>query len=247
MAVDPTDLANELYDQGLKSFREGDQKNSKRFNQEALEVARASDDRLNEVRALIGLSRVAFRDEDHERLRKLCDQAMPLWEALDDPSAVTSPIHMLAESARMEGELDRARELYERSIAGSRASGDERMVALELNNMALLELAAKQPARALELARESLTMVDDDLDRTYCFLACGAALVEIGDPALGVRLLSLSKRLLDQEGVILDPADQPVFDVAIEKARQMLGGMRFDTEWTVGQELSVEEVGSAIG
>lgn len=242
----PTDLAMDLYEQGLAAFREGNQATSKRLNEEALDVARANADRVNEVRALIGLSRVAFREGDHARLRKLCDEAMPIWEALPDRSTVTSPIHMRAESARMESEFERARELYEQSIAASHASGDEGMVALELNNMALLELTAQQPARALELSRESLAMTKDDLDRSYCFLACGAALVEIGDPALGVRILSLSKKLLDQEGVILDPADQPVFDTAVDKARQVLGYSQFDTEWAMGEKLSTEEIRSTI-
>ncbi|MFP5353395.1 MAG: tetratricopeptide repeat protein [Actinomycetota bacterium] len=236
------DSAKDLYDQGLEAFRRGDADMSLALNEQALELARREGDELNQVRALIGLSRVAFRREDHARLEELCAEATPLFEGLEDPTQTTSPVHMLAESARMQGDLDSARGFYERSIAMSRATGDDRMVAIELNNMAFLELAAGHPNEALRLARESLTLVqgDDDMN-TYCLLAIGAALVASGHEGEGVMALSVVDKMLKGAGTVLDPADQPLFDDAVEAAKLTLGREDFERAWNDGSAVSSDE------
>ena len=240
------DVAKDLYDQGLAAFRQGDQEKSRRLNEQALEIARADDDQLNQVRALIGLSRVAFRDEDHDRLRELCATATPMFERLEDPSLVTSPIHMMAESARMQGEFDRARELYERSIEMSRRANDDETLATELNNTALLELAAGDPSRALALAREALALGGDELLTAYCSLAIGAALVATGATEPGVEALAATTKRIEQAGIVLDPADQPVLDNAIARARQALTGEQFEAAWERGRSRSFEEAVASL-
>ena len=100
--------AEQLYKDGLAAFRRGDQDESRRINEQVLKLGEEHHDDESIVRGLIGLSRIALRDGDHATLRVLCERAMPLWERLEDRSVVTSPIHLLAESARLEGALERA-------------------------------------------------------------------------------------------------------------------------------------------
>lgn len=54
-----------LYGDGVLAFRAGAQTESRHRNEAALEVARAVGDKEAEALALVGLSRVAFRDGDY--------------------------------------------------------------------------------------------------------------------------------------------------------------------------------------
>jgi hypothetical protein len=54
-----------LYGDGALAFREGNQPDSRRRNDEALATARTVGDRQAEALALVGLSRVALRDGDY--------------------------------------------------------------------------------------------------------------------------------------------------------------------------------------
>lgn len=141
----------ELYRLGLEAFRRGDQPESKRLNEEALDMARRQLDEVNEVRALIGLSRVAFREGDHTEVERLAEACLPIWERLLDKTIVTSPYHMLAESHRLHGRFHEARKFYLRNIEEARAIHDDEMVEVEMINLALLEVAAGNPQEAMDL------------------------------------------------------------------------------------------------
>jgi len=128
-----------LYGDGLLAFRQGAQAESQERNQAALEVARAVGDREAEALALVGLSRVAFRDGDYPRVRSLAAQARERTRDLDAAAGV-APLHMLAAGTRLAGDHDQAAELYTQSLELNRRLGDRRMVGMELHSLGHLEL-----------------------------------------------------------------------------------------------------------
>lgn len=87
--------ARALYGAGSLAFRAGAQTESRDRNEAALEAARAVGDREAEALALVGLSRVAFRDGDYARVRLLAAEARELTRDLD-AAAGAAPLHMLA-------------------------------------------------------------------------------------------------------------------------------------------------------
>src|SRR5205807_375291 len=80
-----------------------------------------------EALALVGLSRVAFRDGDYGRVRSLAAEARNLTRDLD-PAAGTMPLHMLAAGTRLAGDLDEAANLYTESLELNRRLGVSSMV-----------------------------------------------------------------------------------------------------------------------
>src|SRR5439155_21916229 len=117
----------------------GAQSESLARNEEALEVARAVGDREAESLALVGLSRVAFRDGDYERVRALAEEARGLVRELDADADVP-PLHLLAAGTRLGGDYNAAFELYNESLELNRRLGDTRMVGVELHNLGHVEL-----------------------------------------------------------------------------------------------------------
>lgn len=200
------------------------------------------------MRGLIGLSRIAFREKDHTKVRSLCVQASPFWEQLEDRSQVTSPIHLLAESARLEGDIPRARELYDKSIAYSEEAGDVRMLAIELNNKAFLEIQAANIDEAERLARESLRLLREGTtrgvrptDSAYCLLALGSIAARKGDANRAASLLAASEAILATNDAIFDPGDKPLFDEASALARKQLGDAHFLAAWERGSSMPASQ------
>lgn len=233
--------AEQLYEDGLAAFRRGDEETRARLNDEALEIGRALGDPASIARGLIGLSRVAFRAGDHDRLRALCEEAEPFWLQLEDPMQVTSPVHMMAESYRLQGTLDRARELYERSIAIAHRHGDLRWVALELNNVALLELQAGDPDAAERATRRSLATVEPEpMELAYALLSLGSVAASRREGNEAARMLGAAHSIMQELESVFDPADQPLFDRAVALAREVTGD-GFDAAWSAGMNLKMDE------
>ena len=243
--------ATALYEEGLAAFRSGDQERSRQLNDQVLIIGRELDDPATMVRGLIGLSRIAFRDQDHATVRALCAEATPYWEQLDDTSQVTSPIHLLAESARLEGNLVQARVYYDQSIAYNQEVGNEGMLAIEFNNKALLEIQAGNLDEADGLARRSLQLVRSGnvqgprglrpTDGAYCLLALGAIRARKGDAGRAASLLAAAEAILTSNGAIFDPGDQPLFDESKALATNQLGEGRFVKAWQEGAIMSADQ------
>lgn len=240
--------ATSLYEEGLAAFRAGDQARSRQLNHEVLSIGRETNDPATIVRGLIGLARIAFREKDHPTVRSLCDQAAPFWEQLEDRSQVTSPTHLLAESARLEGDIPRARALYDRNIAYAKEAGNVRMVALELNNKALLEIQAGNIDDAEGFARDSLRLFQEGAanvarptDGAYCLLALGSIAARRGEGDRAASLLAASETILATNDAIFDPGDKPLFDQGCALARDQLGEAQFLAAWERGSSMSASQ------
>lgn len=111
------DRANELYEQGLRAFRSGDNELCISLTTESLEMGQAlGDDRII-GQALTGLCRAALRDNDSRQLQSLSLALADLARETGDDWWRVVVAHMNAEMARMNGKLDRANDLYDQSMA----------------------------------------------------------------------------------------------------------------------------------
>jgi tetratricopeptide (TPR) repeat protein len=197
-----------LYGDGLLAFRAGAQTPSQDRSQAALEVARAVGDGEAEALALVGLSRVAFRDGDYPRVRWLAAQARERTRDLDAAAGV-APLHMLAAGTRLAGDLDEAVELYAESLELNRRLGDSRMVGMELHNLGHVELHRGN----IEVAERCFSEVAGIRDHHVPYEAAmthlnhAALAVARGDRGGAAELLGRMQATLDGAGIVLDPDD----------------------------------------
>lgn len=197
-----------LYGDGLLAFRAGAQDESRRRNEDALECARSVGDVEAESLALVGLSRVAFRDGDYDAVRSLALEARDLVRELP-PEAGIAPLHLLAAGTRLAGELDAAVALYEQSLELNRRLGDARMVGMELHNIGHVELHRGNEPRAAECFAEAaqLRSADDPYDIAMGNLNQAALAVARGDRDRAAELIDRMQATLDGAGIVLDPDD----------------------------------------
>jgi tetratricopeptide (TPR) repeat protein len=201
-----------LYADGLLAFRAGAQADSQERNEAALEAARAVNDREAESLALVGLSRVAFREGDYERVRLLAAEARELTRDLD-ASAGVMPLHMLAAGTRLTGDHDGAVELYSESVELNRSLGDSVMVALEFHNIGHVELHRGNVDAAEGCFAEcaKVRSADNPYDAAMTHLNHAALAYARGDRESTAELLGRTQSTLADADIVLDPDDD--FDV----------------------------------
>lgn len=197
-----------LYGDGALAFRAGAQRDSLQRNEAALEAARAVGDREAESLALVGLSRVAFRDGDYARVRALATEALQLARDLDEAARV-APLHLLAAGTRLAGDYDEAVELYSESLELNRRLGDSRMVGMELHNIGHIEvhLGNTDAAERYFAERTDHCSDDDPYDAAMTHLNRAAVAFMRADGDRAADELRATRAALDGAGIVLDPDD----------------------------------------
>jgi tetratricopeptide (TPR) repeat protein len=190
------------------AFRAGAQRESRERNEAALETARAVADREAEALALVGLSRVAFRDGDYARVRSLATRARELVRDLE-PGADAAPLHLLAAGTRLAGDYDEAVRLYTESLELNRRLGDSRGVGMELHNIGHVELhrgnvdAAERSFAECAKVRNH----EDPYEAAMTHLNRAALAWARGDREAGLDSLERTESRLREAGIVLDPDD----------------------------------------
>jgi tetratricopeptide (TPR) repeat protein len=210
-----------LYADGIFLFRLGENAASHARNEAALQVARTVGDAEAESLALVGLSRVAFREGRHEDVVRLAGDARALAAAADS-DALAAPLHMEAAGNRLLGHHDRAVELYRESRALAERRGDARGVAMEQHNLGHVELrrgnvdaAAELFAARLEYAATST----DPYERAMTALNESALAAARGEDDRARASLEEASRVLADHSIVLDPDDAFELDALAARYR----------------------------
>ena len=203
-----------LYADGLFLFRLGDQRASRERNEEALAVARQVGDHEAESLALVGLSRVAFRDGRHDEVVQLATRARELASRIGS-EAEAAPLHMQAAGTRLLRDYDRAAQLYRESMELARRLGNKRAVAMEQHNLAHVELhrGNVDEAERLFMARLDYARASaDSYEQAMTALNEAALAAARGDDEGARNRFADARRLLHDHGIVLDPDDASEFD-----------------------------------
>jgi tetratricopeptide (TPR) repeat protein len=215
-----------LYREALEAFRRGDAEAARELSERSLALARGRDDAPAIVDALMGLARVALRESDFERVHALAREGRGLAQERGLTGSLVLPLHLDAEATRMGGDLEAARALYEESIALNRRLGDARMVAVEQQNLSWVEINAGNLDAAERLLRGSLdaTPEGDAYGRAFVLIALGRVAAERGQATEAAKLLAEGAQKLAARGLVLDPADEPEFELSVALVERLERG-----------------------
>ncbi|CAN5743809.1 hypothetical protein BH23ACT5_BH23ACT5_21580 [soil metagenome] len=205
--------ASRLDDEGYDAFKPGDAESARNLHTRSLEIAREAAEPSAIAAALGGLMRIALRDKDFEDLSKLVSEGEAVAQESGDESLSRYPLHMRAEGTRMQGNLAGAREAYLASLALNEKLGDDDMVAVELGNLAWVEIAEGNLAEAERLISEceTATSPDDSYGLAFVLLTRARINLERGDQT-GSRLLLEADQALESAGLVWDPAEWETYE-----------------------------------
>ncbi|HST13319.1 MAG TPA: tetratricopeptide repeat protein [Gaiellaceae bacterium] len=205
----PVWRARALYADGLFAFRSGDQPRALARNEEALRVARETDDVRGECDALTGLARVALRDGRYGDVVALATRARERARAVSDVEAEASPLHLQAAGVRLQQDYEAARELYLESLELNAALGNAAWVAMEQHNLGWVELHLGNVDEAEARFHErDAQAADDAYGDAWSNLNQAAIAAARGDTETAERLFDSGKQALERLGMALDPDDR---------------------------------------
>ena len=164
------------------------------------------------------MSRIALRDGDFARVRKVAGDALDLVRERRG-EAQLMPLHMLAAGTRLAGDYEAALTLYTESLELSRSLGDDRMAVNELHNLGHVYMHLGRVSDAEEaFATRAKKLVQPDAYSSAMTSLNEASLAHArGDDSAALRLVEDATEQLRAAGIELDPDD--AFEVAWLRAR----------------------------
>jgi tetratricopeptide (TPR) repeat protein len=170
-----------------------------------------------------GLSGLAVEqrmgEHDLEAATKTLEDALAISRQAGDRDRERRSLHLLGDTERERGNLDRAADLLESSAALSKDAGDLVFTAATLHSLGDVALDQADLGRAASRYQESLAISDEQgflANTALCF--CGLACVAFGtgEGERAGRLWATVKRLEDQQGVALDPHERLRYENLLE-------------------------------
>lgn len=202
-----------FYADGLFLFRLGENAASREQSERALAIAREVGDAEAESLALVGLSRTAFRDGRHDEVVRLAESARGRAASFGR-EAEAGPL-MQAAGTRLLGDQDGAARLYRESLELMGSLGNERGIAMEQHNLGHVELHRGNIEEAERLFEARLSFADaspDPYEHAMTALNAAALAAARRDFAAAREQFAEARRLIEGNGIVLDPDDAFEFD-----------------------------------
>ena len=194
------------------------------------------DGRIDQFRGAIAVHR-----GDYDDARSIAHAALA---RTTNPAGRARLLNVLCIAASEESGYDEAREAALASLEISTRLGDTESRAVDLGNLAEIELLAGNPHAA---ARSQLECLDIALELgslrevTSSWVIAARLAAMSGDWATATRLQSASDFTMARIGLSLYPMDRAVCDELLAEAPTHTGSSQFDTQREIGRQLSVTE------
>jgi non-specific serine/threonine protein kinase len=241
----PALRAKALNAAGQLAFARGDHEQGRLVHREALVLSREAGDRINHAwaLALLGWHLSAYPGRYGEGIG-LCEEGLALFRVLDHKPGIARALNALGELARLDGDYERAKQVYEDCLAISRETGDRQREALMLGCLGYVAQHQGDYGRAEALIIKALTLLRE-LHLRYGIAAFSLALAgpvgAQGQAVRAARLLGAGEALLEAMGVGLQPADKLEVDRYQAAVREQLDEATFEAARAAGRAMSLEE------
>jgi predicted ATPase/class 3 adenylate cyclase len=239
------DIAIALNGLGNIATDMGDYGSAPALFEQALALWREINNVQGIARALINLGWAALRPGDNTQAELHLKEALTLYQKAGDETGTAMALSGLGEVAVRRGEYQKATELLQESLKFRRELGDKWGIAVSLGSLGWVALAEHELPHATLVLGESLSIrreIGDKGGSAWCLERLAEVARERGliDPA--VRVFGAAAALRSSIGSVIDPVDQPKIDQALAAMRTQLGGADFESAWSEGQKMTLDEL-----
>lgn len=225
---------------------QGEYSQARAIFQKVLSDAQQNGDRPTIALALSNLGHVASAlEEDTASCRSLHEQALQLYEELDDKANVGITLSYLAECELALGNYESAWQLAEESMKIEREVNNRPGIATVLYLQG--EIAYRQADYVLAQCyyKECLRLHNELGEKgsmTDCLTVLASTRYHLGsDTAEAVTLYGAEEALRQDLRMPIRPRDQKRRDSILQAAREKLGQEAYEVAWAAGQAMSLEE------
>ncbi|MEO8606550.1 MAG: LuxR C-terminal-related transcriptional regulator [Chloroflexota bacterium] len=218
----------------------------KHFFEDAIELARNLDDKLNLAWALTFLGAASIRHgAEYEEGLSAIQEALGIFRMLAHKPGIAQTLNILGELWRLQGNDDRAQIAYEECLLLAGETGEVRREAMMLGNLGFIAMHRADTKDAIQLFRKALTKSyqlghDKRLIIANVLLLAGA-IAESGELERAVRLFGAADALFLPTGVGLSSADQPEHERVLAAVRGQLDEETFQVCWNDGRSFTLEQ------
>lgn len=199
------------YAAAVVAHRAGDLDGQRRHSATALEMAQSLGDPESLALAHLAASRAAFDDGDaavalaHAQASYAAARQLPL-------EVQQAPLHLVAQSHRLAGDIDAAAETFTRSLELNREIRDPGMVAAESFNLGLMQMRHGRADEAEAVLATLGPVADDPYDAVLRGVATAGIAWARGAPERARALLDDARAIQAEHGVELATEDQADLD-----------------------------------
>jgi len=224
----------------------GEREQAEAILKESYSIARAENDVYAMCRSLNILARVILRlHHDVDSARRYVDESIHLAQQAGLRSQEAQAYEVAARIAFQKKDYDKARNDFKESVRIYQEIEASFNVILEKSNLAHLERRLGNYDEALSYYRETLLGFRDIgqsgavAHQLECF---GFIALAQDQNERALQLLSAATALREKSGTPMTPDEQPSFDEQLKNLRDRMDKIQFDSNWTKGQTLSLEQV-----
>jgi hypothetical protein len=177
--------------------------------------------------------------------KSLLVESLELFQQAGDPRGIAAGLGCLAETARVEGDLETARSLHEESLRRHRELGQKSGIARAIGALGVLAASRGEYDQARTLYTQSLQILRElgygpavatCLERLAALDAAGRS------PMRAACWLGAAEALRATLGAPLPPVDRPERDRTVATLRAVLGEAGFARAWSDGQRTPLGQV-----
>ena len=232
-----------LFDAGYLAFWKGDDDVSSSLQRDALQIGRISGNPTVTALALVGLARIALRNNISEA-RRLCREALAATEGTEDQEGRSSALHVLAVAAQMAGEVHEARDLMRQRIELGHATGNLAIIAIESNNLSMVERQLGNLEEADILARNALDISSrrgDSLAIAWNLNGLAACAALRGQQQRGAMLVGAADEAMEAAGGAWPPDELVHYNRTVSILMEGLGLTDFQEYRAAGRAMTSAE------
>lgn len=168
-----------------------------------------------------------------------------LFRELGEKSGLAYALNRLGEVYRLGGELDRAQEAYEESLALCQETGEVIREQFLYGGLGLVAYGKGDYERSKALVRESLNRLEFSQWTHWTITALAdltGPLAKLGEEEKAARICGACARLTSELGVSYHPNDKSTIEFFEADLRVMMGESAFAAAWSEGQQMTYEEL-----
>lgn len=185
----------------------------------------------------------ALERNDRDRAVALALEAEIAGRTCKDPVQAAGPLMVLANVAVQNGDLERARQLYDEAIELERHDGECWGLSIVLAAAAGLSIVRKHFGEARAQASEVLALsreLEDPRGIAWSFEVFAASLAAEGHAAHAAQLWGASDRLLETVGGLLSSEIKWIRSRYVNVVKDALGTETFARSWNDGRTMALE-------